>query len=152
MQTAVLTDGPEGSYRNISNPRSQTSVNSKGKSGTVKLNRRRKTQNPATGTNPSVPNNAAGRTKTFFLCQFCDRPFSLRSNCKVHERRHTGDRPFKCQFCPKTFVRGSERKAHENLHTGAKPYQCRYCEKCFASYSHRCHHEGKHKKDTSNLQ
>ncbi|PIK48368.1 hypothetical protein BSL78_14769 [Apostichopus japonicus] len=137
-----------GSYRIFDNLSSQASVSSKGKSGEATLKRRRRqTQIPASGRNPSVSNNAAGRTKTFFLCQFCDRPFSLKSNLKVHERRHTGERPFKCQFCPKTFVSAGEKKTHENFHTGAKPYKCRFCDRGFASTGIRGHHEAKHKQD-----
>lgn len=126
-----------------------TSVRSKKKLGGDKVHLRKKMQISSTDEIGPTANNPSGRSKTFFLCRYCDRPFNLRSNCKVHERRHTGERPFKCSICPKFFVSGSERKAHENLHTGNRPYKCRYCEKSFASTGTRCHHEKKHIRDYS---
>lgn len=42
----------------------------------------------------------------------------------VHQRSHTGDRPFACQFCARRFPSTSNLIVHQRVHTGEKAYAC----------------------------
>ncbi|KAJ8018206.1 hypothetical protein HOLleu_43937 [Holothuria leucospilota] len=76
-----------------------------------------------------------------FKCQFCEKLFRTSNTCKTHEMTHTGEKPFKCQFCEKSFTRKQDCKYHEMTHTGEKPYKCQFCEKMFTKKQHCQYHE-----------
>ncbi|XP_063986431.1 zinc finger protein 76-like [Diachasmimorpha longicaudata] len=65
----------------------------------------------------------------------CGKIYTTPNHLKVHERSHTGLRPYECDFprCNKSFATGYSLKAHQRTHTGEKPYKCTAtaCEKSF---------------------
>ena len=42
---------------------------------------------------------------------------------------------YQCSYCPKRFPHVSLLKIHERVHTGEKPFQCKDCGQCFGSQS-----------------
>ncbi|OUC44231.1 zinc finger, C2H2 type [Trichinella nativa] len=67
------------------------------------------------------------------VCSYCGKSYAFLSLLRSHERKHTGEKPFRCAFCDKCFAQRSGLAIHERRHTGVKPYSCHYCEKTFAS-------------------
>uniref|UniRef100_A0A8C9MKU5 C2H2-type domain-containing protein n=1 Tax=Serinus canaria TaxID=9135 RepID=A0A8C9MKU5_SERCA len=59
----------------------------------------------------------------------CGKSFILSSHLMVHQRSHTGERPYKCQECGKSFSTNSYLVVHQRSHTGERPYKCQECGK-----------------------
>ncbi len=77
--------------------------------------------------------NTPGNAETDnFVCSLCSKVFSNHYNLKVHQKIHTGEKPYKCEFCGKSFVQKTNLKMHVRTHTGEKPYKCGLCDKSYA--------------------
>uniref|UniRef100_A0A8C7FPL9 Zinc finger protein 143 n=1 Tax=Oncorhynchus kisutch TaxID=8019 RepID=A0A8C7FPL9_ONCKI len=76
-------------------------------------------------------------TEKSFRCDYegCGKLYTTAHHLKVHERYHTGDRPYLCDHlgCGKKFATGYGLKSHIRTHTGEKPYRCQevHCAKSF---------------------
>lgn len=72
--------------------------------------------------------NKLSDTKIRYPCprEGCSKVYSTPHHLKVHERSHTGQRPYRCTHpkCKKSFSTGYSLKAHLRTHTGEKPYKC----------------------------
>nr|XP_046182075.1 gastrula zinc finger protein 5-1-like [Oncorhynchus gorbuscha] len=71
-----------------------------------------------------------------FLCMFCNKGFSCPQKVEIHQRVHTGVKPFSCTQCHMRFAQARDLKRHQRVHTGEKPYSCTQCEKRFSRQDH----------------
>ena len=69
-----------------------------------------------------------------YKCNQCGKCFRETGNLRNHERVHTGEKPSECKQCGKCSrnARNGNLRSHERVHTGEKPYECKQCGKCFS--------------------
>ncbi|XP_060520867.1 zinc finger protein 595-like [Cylas formicarius] len=66
-----------------------------------------------------------------FVCDICGKDFAHRQALRLHQKGHSGVKPYQCRFCPKTFKAIALRNVHEKTHSVERPFACEYCGTCF---------------------
>jgi Zinc finger, C2H2 type/C2H2-type zinc finger len=70
-----------------------------------------------------------------FACAFCAHTFKRAEMRAVHERRHTGERPFVCATCGRRFISNATLRYHAKTHDA--PHHAFTCEVSSCSNSHQ---------------
>ncbi|XP_040178331.1 zinc finger protein 572-like [Rana temporaria] len=79
-----------------------------------------------------------------YCCPDCGKCFAQKVVLITHQRSHTGEKPYSCPKCGKCFARISNLITHQRSHTGEKPYSCPECGKCFLRKSDVSKHQRSH--------
>ncbi|XP_024119255.1 zinc finger protein 16 [Oryzias melastigma] len=88
--------------------------------------------------NPDVTYSKDG--KKLHKCNYCGRLIRYLSQFIVHQRIHTGERPFKCEECGKTFSKNSNLNLHLKTHKKNTVFQkCEFCKIRFSASEYTSH-------------
>lgn len=93
---------------------------------------------------PGRPRCTSGKRPKAHQCPVCSKLFVSSSGVALHQRVHTGERPFPCQVCGKRFRQNTHLREHLRTHSGERPFRCEVCGKGFIQSMHLAEHRRTH--------
>jgi uncharacterized Zn-finger protein len=83
-----------------------------------------------------------------FICDLCPTRFAQQSNLTAHKKRiHLGEKSHSCKECNASFFQKKDLIIHNMIHTGEKPFTCKECPKSFKRNEQLTLHKRVHNKE-----
>ncbi|KAK9310075.1 hypothetical protein QLX08_000528 [Tetragonisca angustula] len=79
-----------------------------------------------------------------YVCKICKMEYRCSSNLNQHMKIHSDIKPYKCIYCNKSFTRKGALNVHERVHTGEKPFACQICDRTFSQKNDMIKHTKTH--------
>lgn len=80
-------------------------------------------------------------------CLICQKEFSSKYDFVIHQRQHTGERPFQCSRCFESFASASALLLHRgSVHDSRSPFRCTFCGRTFTGGDAYSRHLGRHRR------
>lgn len=76
-----------------------------------------------------------------FVCDLCNYVTFSKGNLLLHNRKHTGERPYACGSCDKRFTRVAHLNQHVKLHSNQFEMHCSLCGRGFSDETERQKHQ-----------
>ncbi|XP_067119411.1 zinc finger protein 624-like [Centruroides vittatus] len=81
--------------------------------------------------------------QNMFACCYCRKSFKTKNMLEAHKKIHIQ----KCNICKKEVLSKSSLILHQRIHSGIKPYLCKVCNRRFLSNTELKRHQSSHNKD-----
>lgn len=93
-----------------------------------------------TGTGHKRDRVKVKRQKVSKKCKVCGKEYARKKELEMHERSHTGEKPYPCSYCNKSFASTSSRSTHIRGHEKRWNHVCSYCGKGFVQKNNFLYH------------